>query len=348
MNTVAEGGGRPGAWPDPDMLEVGNGINNPQEEMARFSLWCVISAPLILGNDVRDMYSYVKHILGNTEAIAVNQDNAFNDQKLVATRPDCSEVWAKPLEGGAKAVVLFNKTDARATLSVSWDEIGLPPGVAQVRDLWEHTNLGTFTDTHAASVPSHGCAFVKTVSGNNPIPKPPATLVPNPQPLHVTPLKKSGWTITASPANVYDKAKGNPHRLIDDDVDTAYSINPTQESGHWGIIDMKSPQTFNAVVRDGDKKGPNIPPYESDSMVHRWEVFTCDDGATWGRPVGTGMWGPRATTALMRFPEQTARYVKIVYSRTVETSNDPGGWGAEEGVDELYVANVEGDTRQEE
>ena len=72
LSTVAEGGGRPGAWPDPDMLEVGNGINDPQEEMAHFSLWCVTSAPLILGNDVRAMYSYVKYILGNTEAIAVN------------------------------------------------------------------------------------------------------------------------------------------------------------------------------------------------------------------------------------------------------------------------------------
>jgi hypothetical protein len=104
---------------------------------------------------------------------------------------------------------------------------------------------------------------------------------------------------------------------------------------------MKSPQKFNAVVCDGDRHGPKIPPYESYSMIHRWEVYTSDDPAAWGKPVAAGMWGPRARTALMSFPTQIARYVKIVYNRTDKTSHDAGGWGLEEGADELYVTNVE-------
>jgi hypothetical protein len=81
-------------------------------------------------------------------------------------------------------------------------------------------------------------------------------------------------------------------------------------------------------------------------MVHRWEVYTSDDAVAWGNPVGTGMWGPKARTALMRFPTQTARYVKVVYNRTDKTSSDAGGWGL--GVDELYVANVEDATQKRE
>jgi hypothetical protein len=106
---------------------------------------------------------------------------------------------------------------------------------------------------------------------------------------------------------------------------------------------MKSPQTFNAVVCDGHRYGPNVPPYQSYSMAHRWEVYTSDDGAAWGSPVAAGMWGPDARTALMSFPTRTARYAKVVYVRTAgpdgRDSQDQGGWCA--GVDELYLASVE-------
>ena len=348
---ATDGSGKPGAWPDPDMLEVGN-LGNETEEITHFSLWCVTSSPLILGNDVRAMYSYVKYILGNSEAIGVNQDTAFaanpsygGSGKRVKQSGN-REIWLKTLSGGAKAVVLVNTGKTTASLALNWSEIGLPPGVAQVRDLWAHKNLGPFTNSYSAQVPKHGCKFLKIVAGSEPIPEPPARWIAKPRPLRIAPLDRSGWTITAKPAHGYNQAKADPNRLIDNNVETAYSINPTREGGQWVIVDMKSPQTFNAVVCDGDKHGPNIPPYESYSMVHRWEVYTSNDGTTWGRPVGTGIWGPRARTALMSLPRQTARYVKVVYNRTCETGNDGGGWGLEEGVDELYVANVERATQE--
>jgi alpha-galactosidase len=348
---AAGGNGQPGAWPDPDMLEVGN-LDNQTEEITHFSLWCVTSSPLILGNDLRAMYSSVKYILGNSEAIAVNQDTAFAAHPSYGGSGKCvkhtrnMEIWLKTLSGGAKAVVLVNLGTTPATLAVNWSDIRLPSGGAQVRDLWEHRNLGAVTDRYSAEVPGHGCKFLKIAAASQPIPEPSATWVPKPPRLRVAPLSRAGWTITAKAARAYDQAKADPNRLIDNDVRTAYSINPTREGGQWVILDMKSPQTFNAVVCDGDRHGPNIPPYESYSMIHRWEVYASDDGEAWGKPVGTGMWGPRARTALMTFPTRTARYLKVVSTRTDKTSHDVGGWGLEEGVDELYVVNVERASRE--
>ncbi len=154
----------PGAWNDPDMLEVGNGKMTDTEYRSHFSLWAIMAAPLIAGNDVRNMSQATKDILMNAEIIAVDQDAAGKQ----GTKPHAEgglEVWAKPLkQKGSVAVALFNRGESPADISANWSDIGLPPGKAKVRDLWAHSDRGVYTDTFKANVPSHGVVMVKVVS----------------------------------------------------------------------------------------------------------------------------------------------------------------------------------------
>jgi alpha-galactosidase len=149
-----------GGWNDPDMLEVGNGGMTPVEYRAHFSLWCLLSSPLMAGNDLRSMTPEIRDILTNTEVIAVNQDRVAQGHRL---RKDGDlEVWVKPMPGKAQALVLFNRSAEEATVAVSWQEIGLAyDAEPTVRDLWEKKDLGRVKGTFAPRVPSHGVVMVK-------------------------------------------------------------------------------------------------------------------------------------------------------------------------------------------
>jgi len=150
----------PGHWNDPDMLEVGNGGMTTTEYRAHFSLWCLLSAPLMAGNDLRSMSSEIKEVLTNREVIAVDQDPLGLQGRRVKREGD-REVWAKQLADGGRAVVLFNRGPQAAELSVSWTDIGYPQGLgAQVRDLWAGKDLGRKSGKFSAEVPSHGVVMV--------------------------------------------------------------------------------------------------------------------------------------------------------------------------------------------
>ena len=150
----------PGHWNDPDMLEVGNEGMTITEYRAHFSLWCILAAPLMAGNDLRNMPNEVKEILTNREVIAVDQDSLGMQGRRVKRHGD-REVWAKQLADGGRAVVLFNRGPKSQEISVSWTEIGYPQHVAaQVRDLWAHKDLGKLTGKFSAEVPSHGVVMV--------------------------------------------------------------------------------------------------------------------------------------------------------------------------------------------
>lgn len=150
----------PGHWNDPDMLEVGNEGMTITEYRAHFSLWCILAAPLMSGNDLRNMTNEVKEILTNREVIAVDQDSLGMQGRRVKRDGD-REVWAKQLADGGRAVVLFNRGPKSQEISVSWTEIGYPQQVAaHVRDLWAHKDLGKLTGKFSAEVPSHGVVMV--------------------------------------------------------------------------------------------------------------------------------------------------------------------------------------------
>ena len=109
---------RKGAYNDPDMLEVGNGGMTTTEYISHFSLWSLLSSPLLLGNDLRSMNSTTLGIIRNKDVIDVNQDWGGSQGRRI--RDDgTSEVWAKPMSDGSVAVVLFNRGSAAATISTS-------------------------------------------------------------------------------------------------------------------------------------------------------------------------------------------------------------------------------------
>jgi alpha-galactosidase len=151
----------PGHWNDPDMLEVGNGELTYDENVAHFSLWCILAAPLILGNDPRNMTDEILSIITNQEVIAINQDPLGRQGKKVRDDGDF-EVWSKELQDGTRAVLLFNRSDKSEKIAFSWYEIGLPQNLQlKVRDLWEHKNLGRFKGSFERTVPSHGVVMMK-------------------------------------------------------------------------------------------------------------------------------------------------------------------------------------------
>jgi alpha-galactosidase len=156
----------PGHWNDPDMLEVGNGSLTQTENQAHFSMWAILAAPLIAGNDIRSMSAATKTILTNAEVIAVDQDALGQQGRLVATPATNLQVWSKTLSGtNRRAVVLLNRTGGSASITVQWTTLGLPSGNATVRDLWSHTDLGSFNGSYTANgIPSHGVAMLLVTS----------------------------------------------------------------------------------------------------------------------------------------------------------------------------------------
>jgi alpha-galactosidase len=151
----------PGHWNDPDMLEVGNGGMTTTEYRSHFSLWCILAAPLIAGNDIRSMSPEIAEILTNKELIAVDQDQLGMQGRRVKRDAEL-EVWARQLVDGSRAVALLNRGTAEKNISVTWSEIGYPDYLpASVRDLWARKDLGNSTGSFSATVESHGVVVVK-------------------------------------------------------------------------------------------------------------------------------------------------------------------------------------------
>ncbi|MDH4158330.1 MAG: glycoside hydrolase family 27 protein, partial [candidate division Zixibacteria bacterium] len=143
----------PGHWNDPDMLQVGNlkGMDEDRKEIAdraHFSLWCILAAPLMAGNDLRTMSDKVRKVLTAPEVIAVNQDRRGIQGYKVFDDGDC-EAYNKPLSDGTTAVLLLNKGREKTDITVHWDKIGLS-GAQPVRDLWAREALGEFKDSFTA------------------------------------------------------------------------------------------------------------------------------------------------------------------------------------------------------
>ena len=146
------------------MLEVGNGGMTDTEYRSHFSLWALMAAPLIAGNDLRSMDDATVEILTNAEVIAVNQD-PLGIQGTPISESLTLEVWAKQLSGDdTHAVILFNRTEDEADITVTWSSLGLSTSSALVRDLWLHSDVGVVEDEYTASVPSHGVVML-TVTG---------------------------------------------------------------------------------------------------------------------------------------------------------------------------------------
>jgi alpha-galactosidase len=158
----------PGHWNDPDMLVVGKvgwGPSlhptklKPNEQITHISLWCLLSSPLLIGCDMSNMDDFTLALLTNDEVLDVNQDPLGKPAGRVA-KDGQTEVWARPLFDGTKAVGLFNRGRQPAKVRAAWTELNLD-GPQPVRDLWQHKDLGAPSDGFEAVVPAHGTVLLK-------------------------------------------------------------------------------------------------------------------------------------------------------------------------------------------
>jgi alpha-galactosidase len=150
----------PGHWNDPDMLEIGNGGMNDDEYKTHMSLWSILAAPLLAGNDIRNMTPAITEILTNREVIAVNQDKHGKQGRRIAKSAD-QEVWARALSGDAQAIGLFNRGGAPAKITVKWPDLGLKTAPSRARDLWTHSKLKLDGAEYSAIVPAHGVVMLR-------------------------------------------------------------------------------------------------------------------------------------------------------------------------------------------
>jgi alpha-galactosidase len=155
---------RPGAWNDPDMLEVGNGGMTDAEYRAHLSLWAMQAAPLIAGNDLRTMSEATRIILTNPEVIGVDQDSLGAQGILVQEPAPELQVWAKPLRNGSHAVVLLNRSEKADTISAELTRLGVHTDSASVRDLWAHAELGKVGGKFSSVVPAHAAVMVRVTA----------------------------------------------------------------------------------------------------------------------------------------------------------------------------------------
>ena len=148
---------KPGHWNDPDMLEVGNGGMTEIEYRTHMSLWALLAAPLLAGNDLRDMKPEILKILTNRDVIAIDQDPLGRQGRRLRTDGDV-EIWTKALAGGSLAIGVFNRGAGPAQVTIKCDEFQLCDGEA--RDMWSGVSYVHFT-SYAASIASHGVALLR-------------------------------------------------------------------------------------------------------------------------------------------------------------------------------------------
>jgi alpha-galactosidase len=148
-----------GHWNDPDMLEIGNGGMSDEEYRTHMTLWSMLRAPLLAGNDIRSMNDATKAILLNKEVIAIDQDPLGAPAHMAKTDGDV-EVWERPLKGKATAIAFFNKGDEAADVKLAWAEAKLKKP-KKARDLWAHNDLEPSADGYSAKIPAHGTVLLR-------------------------------------------------------------------------------------------------------------------------------------------------------------------------------------------
>ncbi len=167
-----------GGWNDPDMLEVGNGKLTVEENKSHFTLWCMLCAPLILGNDIRtfidadgnvDYDNKILQIVTNKDLIAVNQDKKGVQCRRMKTNA-ISDILVKPLDKGEVAICFFNKSNAEKDMSVSLKDVANlsyvelnDVGAYQFTDLWSK-EIDVTSGSINAHVPSHGVRVFRVKS----------------------------------------------------------------------------------------------------------------------------------------------------------------------------------------
>ena len=141
------------------MLEVGNGGMTEDQYRTHMTLWVILAAPLLAGNDLSKMSPSTLAMLTNKEVIAVDQDQLGKQgDRVSAVGP--TEIWSKPLSNGAQAVGLFNRADTAEAITFHARDIGFAKGF-KLRDLWQGKDLNVNGDSYSVTVPAYGAVLLK-------------------------------------------------------------------------------------------------------------------------------------------------------------------------------------------
>jgi len=150
-----------GHWNDPDMLEIGNGGMTADEYRTHMSLWSLLAAPLLAGNDLRSMSDETKSILTNAEVIAIDQDPDGKPARRISDAEATALIVVRPLHEGSVAVGLFNRSDQPQSISVKLEALALSGKKVLARDLWKHAAVPLAGDSYQSTVPAHGVVLLK-------------------------------------------------------------------------------------------------------------------------------------------------------------------------------------------
>jgi alpha-galactosidase len=148
-----------GHWNDPDMLEIGNGGMTDDEYRTHMTLWSMLAAPLLAGNDLSKMTEATKTILTNAEVISVDQDS-LGQQGVPVLKDGLTEVYARPLASSSRAIAIFNRADEDRIIAVDLTRIGVDKK-ASLRDLWTHKESGVKDGHFTQAIPKHGSVLLK-------------------------------------------------------------------------------------------------------------------------------------------------------------------------------------------
>lgn len=252
---------RPGAWNDPDMLEIGN-IEALGENRIHMALFCVVASPMFLGNDVRNMTDEVCDILVNKEALAINQDAAgIQGTRIAYDNKKDIQVWSRVLADGSRAVAVVNLSDEAIDYTVAWDAIGLAKGKAKVLDVWTKKSLGRPADAITVKgIPSHDCAFLK-ISG---------------KPIDKVALPTEPFNVAVGATVTVDSGSGQmkPACVVREDNDCdggRPAWNSAKKEGeHWIAIDFGAEQRVTGVKVTARGRGGM-----ANYTIQSW------DGKTW-------------------------------------------------------------------
>ena len=140
------------------MLEVGNGGMTDDEYRTHMTLWAILAAPLLAGNDLSKMTPETLAILTNKDVIAIDQD-ALGTQGDRLSAEGSSEIWSRPLAGGGKAIALFNRSSAPEAITLHLDQAGVAQ--SNLHDVWADRDVLPVEGAYTATVPAHGTVLLR-------------------------------------------------------------------------------------------------------------------------------------------------------------------------------------------
>jgi alpha-galactosidase len=130
------------------------------EYRTHMSLWAILAAPLLAGNDIRNMTPDTKSILMNAEVTAINQDKGGTQGKRIWQQGD-QEIWVRELANGDRVIGAFNRGGAAVDLTLRWADLGFKKAPKKARNLWAHSDTEIEGTEYKVSVPMHGVVFLR-------------------------------------------------------------------------------------------------------------------------------------------------------------------------------------------